>query len=94
MRTDAYLLGKEESRPVVSLSASGKFVKSSVQAALSMLAQTMVAALAKNSEPRIWQSRDRNGSVAWHLYDPLTNQHARFYSEQEIRIWLEQRYHH
>jgi hypothetical protein len=45
-----------------------------------------------SSEPQIWQKRDRQGNLVWRMYDPQTNQSAVFASEEEVRIWLEERY--
>lgn len=50
--------------------------------------------IAGNSEPRVWQKRDRNGELLWYVYDPETDQTTRFVEESEVRSWLEQRYHH
>lgn len=30
--------------------------------------------------------------MIWQIYDPVTGYKARFYTEQEVRIWLEKRY--
>ena len=43
-------------------------------------------------EPKIWQKRDRYGNFYWVVYDPTTGHSSYFSSEQEVRIWLEQRY--
>ena len=43
-------------------------------------------------EPRVWKTSDRSGQVHWHVYDPLTNRYAAFDSEDETRVWLEERY--
>ncbi|GAB4145022.1 MAG: hypothetical protein Fur0046_22540 [Cyanobacteria bacterium J069] len=43
-------------------------------------------------EPRVWQTSDRAGRTTWHAYDPISNTSARFASESEVRIWLEERY--
>lgn len=48
--------------------------------------------LCNADEPRVWKTGDRTGQVLWHAYDPLTNKYAAFDSENEIRVWLEERY--
>jgi hypothetical protein len=45
-----------------------------------------------NSEPRVWQIRDRNDQVWWNAYDPVSGSTLAYASEAEVRIWLEQRY--
>ncbi|HIK55559.1 MAG TPA: hypothetical protein IGS37_10410 [Synechococcales cyanobacterium M55_K2018_004] len=50
--------------------------------------------LSGDSEPRVWQTCDRQGHTIWHLYDPATQGKTQFGSEAEVRAWLEQRYYH
>lgn len=44
------------------------------------------------NEPQIYTRRDRRGNVYFRLYDPRTDQHRVFNSEEDIRIWFDQRY--
>ena len=44
-----------------------------------------------SSEPQIRQ-RTYGDQLVWHVYDPVTQQETQFSSEQEVRIWLDQRY--
>jgi alpha-D-ribose 1-methylphosphonate 5-triphosphate synthase subunit PhnH len=53
--------------------------------------RSLFTLLAGQSEPKIWQTVDRAG-IVWHVYDPVTGSSADFISEQEVRVWLEQRY--
>lgn len=48
--------------------------------------------LSGNSEPRIWQSKDRKGNISWHIYDPVTAQSSQFSSEAEVRAWIDGQY--
>ncbi len=48
--------------------------------------------LSMSNEPRIWQTRDRNGNVLWNAYDPVSDRSLYYASEAEVRIWLENRY--
>jgi hypothetical protein len=50
--------------------------------------------LTQSSEPSITQKRDRFGHDSFRVYDPMTRKYGEFSSEQEIRVWLEQRYYH
>jgi hypothetical protein len=45
-----------------------------------------------NPEPRITLKRDRSGEHYWVVYDPISNQSTAFWSANEVRIWLEERY--
>jgi hypothetical protein len=40
-------------------------------------------------EPKIWQSADFDGSISWHIYDPVTGRAAILASESEVQIWLD-----
>jgi hypothetical protein len=42
-------------------------------------------------EPEIWQTLGRDGTLWWHVYDPMTGRTADLESEEEVRIWLEER---
>ncbi len=50
--------------------------------------------LVGSSEPKIWQTQRRDQTLIWHVYDPQTQRSEEFFSEEELRIWLEQRYYH
>jgi hypothetical protein len=56
--------------------------------------ESLTQLFTRNTEPYIWQKRDRHGNLFWQLYDPSTNRSATFSSEDEVRIWLEERYYH
>lgn len=43
-------------------------------------------------EPKVFQKCNRTGNVHFEVYDPKCRQRMTFGSEQEVRIWLEQRY--
>ena len=58
------------------------------------IAQTLFKSLSGGNEIEIWQSRDRHGNLLWNVRDRLSGRSAQLDSEQEVRIWLEERYHH
>ena len=43
-------------------------------------------------EPVIEERRDRTGAHYWRVYDPITQERKFFYSEDDVRAWLDQRY--
>lgn len=45
-----------------------------------------------SSEPHVWKKGDRQGNIYWKVYDPLTDRSGLFESENQLRVWLEQRY--
>jgi hypothetical protein len=45
-----------------------------------------------NTEPRVRQWHDHSGQAVWETYDPLTDRHRLFFSEEEVYEWLERRY--
>lgn len=59
---------------------------------LKQLAKSFVRSIANSSEPRISKKVDRNGNLYYKVYDPTSGASAVFSTEQEIRIWIDQRY--
>ncbi len=59
---------------------------------ISGLLERMATWLTTPAEPQIYKRRGRNGKVYYRLYDPRTDQRRVFSSEEDIRIWFEQRY--
>jgi hypothetical protein len=52
----------------------------------------LLTLLSGRREPRIWRIRDRAGNWSFRVFDPVTGASSVFDSEQEVRVWLEQRY--
>lgn len=52
---------------------------------------TIVRFLTDDPQLRIWQ-RNRHGRSIWFAYDPITGQKRQFFSEYEVRLWLDTRY--
>ena len=59
---------------------------------LKQLWNSILDALTRSSEPKIYQKRGYNGNLYFEVYDPIAHQTSTFNSEQEVRIWLDQRY--
>ena len=59
--------------------------------ALQRFGQTLVTFLTNGQSPYI-QQQWQNGGLVWRVYDPVTQQTQRFYSEDDLRLWLETRY--
>lgn len=53
---------------------------------------SLVHYLTRPNEVRIWQVSDRQGKTYWKAYDPYTNTTTYVSSENDLRVWLEQRY--
>jgi hypothetical protein len=56
--------------------------------------QSVIAALMKEPELKVWQKRDRHGNSLWHAYDPWTGDSVCFGSETEMLSWIESHYYH
>lgn len=52
--------------------------------------QSVIRYFTTQDEPKIWQSKDWFGHSWWNVYLPKTGQTARFNSEDEIQVWLEE----
>ncbi|GAB4237220.1 MAG: hypothetical protein Kow00121_64350 [Elainellaceae cyanobacterium] len=59
---------------------------------LEQLWNLLLDTFAKGSEPRIYQKRDRYGKVFFQVYDPISGRSSTLDSEQQVRMWLDQRY--
>lgn len=59
--------------------------------ALKRAGHTLVRFLTNGQNPYI-QQRLQNGCLVWRVYDPMAQQTRRFYSEDDLRVWLETRY--
>lgn len=60
---------------------------------LSRLGQNVLRYFVGSQEPRITAQRDRGGYILnYKVYDPVSQSHYTFDSEQELRVWLDQRY--
>jgi len=53
---------------------------------------SMLHSLTKPNEIRVWKVGDRQGVTYWKAYDPYTDRTSHLSSEDDLRIWLEQRY--
>ena len=52
----------------------------------------LVAYLCGSSGLSVTVKRDRHGQTAFVVYDPVSQQRHTFSSEQELRVWADQRY--
>lgn len=59
---------------------------------LRRIGEFLVQQLSQQHELRIEQIVDRKGNVFWEIYDPTSQQTRQFYSETEVRRWLDQRF--
>lgn len=53
----------------------------------------LVRTTSRDSEPRVWYSRDRMGNTWWSALDPVTGRTINQVSESEMRSWIERRHH-
>jgi len=52
---------------------------------------TFTAFFTQGHQPNIRKTVS-GGQKTWQVYDPATHQKATFYSEDDMRVWLENRY--
>jgi hypothetical protein len=53
---------------------------------------TLIRSSVANREPKVDWKRDRQGNTYLEIFDPTTEMHWYFQSEQEARVWFDQRY--
>jgi hypothetical protein len=68
---------------------------SKVQSILALIKnrwQNAIVALTEKPELKIWQKRDRDGHIYWHVHDPCTGESISFVSELEMLSWVDNLY--
>jgi hypothetical protein len=59
---------------------------------LKKIGRSLIQFLSSSKELQVWQELDEQGDPSWSAYDPITKQSIHHISEQQIRIWIEQRH--
>lgn len=55
--------------------------------------QGAIAFFSGSSEPRVWKTQDQQDTL-WNAYDPTSGKTVRKVSEDQLRVWLEERHYH
>jgi hypothetical protein len=92
MKASTEFLRRSEFDLTINSSSTIRSSKSRATKIWSGVFQSLLSIFVSQSEPRIWQSLDRTGTMVWHVYDPANGHSACFGSETEVRVWLDQRY--
>lgn len=77
---------------LLSATSAAHYPNRAKQAWLKPLLTKFLNFMTGNESIQIVQRRDRYGDTYWDAYDPATHSHHRFDTEQEVRIWLDQRF--
>lgn len=75
----------QKSQPLLQTSFDWKFI---IQQS-DRLWQSLLKLSKTSQEPKVIWKRDRRGYSYFEVYDPMTQKHYRFDSEQSVRIWLD-----
>lgn len=59
---------------------------------LKRTSQRLMRLFVGSNELRVWQTYDRSGQTWWHGFDPMTGRSISVDTEEQMRIWIEQRY--
>ena len=54
--------------------------------------QTLGKVFEVSGEPQVWKTYDLKGNPIWHTLDPVTGESGDWISENDVRVWLEERY--
>ncbi|MBE9156972.1 hypothetical protein IQ265_09045 [Nodosilinea sp. LEGE 06152] len=73
------------------LTANHSALKLQPQRIVTSVLLTLTALFIQGHQPKIRETVS-GGNKTWQIYDPTTHQKATFYSEDDVRIWLENRY--
>jgi len=91
MRSDSYIWYEGQGRSPRSVANSAQKRSANRSSTWQSLGHQLMSYFSGSSEPQIRQ-RTYGDQLVWHVYDPTTRQEWQFYSEKEVRVWLEQRY--
>lgn len=59
---------------------------------LSLVGEALLTYLCGSTDLSVTVKRDRRGNTLFIAYDPVSQQRRTFSSEQELRVWVDQRY--
>lgn len=71
---------------------SGQSLSDRIRAAFSGLGEFLLNLATSDQEPKIRLSHGPDGQAQWSVYDPTSGYRNTFVSENEVRIWLDDRY--
>lgn len=85
------LINSQELDTLTAGKKSGKQISIKLPS-LEQLWNSLLNTFVSASEPRIYQKRNAAGELYYKVYDPIARQTNTFFSETEVRVWLDQRY--
>lgn len=87
MKVSGEVIGTSSTDIAARISRANQRRNSKARLNWQQLRRSLIALFTANSEPQI-----RKTNKGWRVFDPISNQTIYFSTEQEVRIWLEQRY--
>jgi hypothetical protein len=87
MKVSGEVIGTSSTDIAARISRANQRRNSKARLNWQQLRRSLIALFTANSEPQI-----RKTNEGWRVFDPISNQTIYFSTEQEVRIWLEQRY--
>lgn len=54
--------------------------------------ESFLMSLSDRPEPQVWKACNKDGSIYWRVYNPVTGRMACLGSEEEVLAWIEQSY--
>lgn len=69
-----------------------KHNKSTVKTQTDNIWQSLIKRLFESPELRVWHTYDGGGNIWWSAYDPKNRCSICQTSEDQMRVWIEQRY--
>ena len=77
---------------LISQSNTPTFDKQNSRNWLERFSELLVKFFDRYYEPKIEQIIDRKGNISWEVYDPNSQRTLWFYSEIEVRSWLDRQF--
>ena len=66
----------------------GQLVAKTLKTAWKRLTQSLL----ESQEVQVWRTADSQGNPSWNAHDPASGRSASGLSEDQMRVWLEQRH--
>lgn len=91
MKHPGISLDRERLEVIYSKSEHKQVKESKFFSTLKKIWLLLFTALTDSNELQVWQTSD-SGKTCWNAYDPATGRSLSLASENELRVWIEERY--
>ncbi len=92
MKPSANRLEYQQLERIFALEAEAERSKPTLRTRLENIWQSLIERLTALPELRVWHTYDNEGNIWWSAHNPKTGRSICQISEEQMRVWIEQRY--